>query len=128
MIVDIVFQSDNSCDFIIKSSQNTVTEIIFHISSPLKYGVDIWKQIRNSKIGCTHYDGSKMTERTGYNIKVLFNEKLGTSQHIQCYDGILEFAIELDRGEKKRYSLLSIKVPLESCYNAIDKIIEYYKK
>ena len=94
----------------------------------MKYGVDIWKQIRNGNTASSQYEGSKMSERIGYNIMVLFNEKLGTSQHIRYSDGILEFAIEIDRGDKTRYSLMSVKVPIENCFDALDKIIEKYKK
>ncbi len=123
--VDVVFLEDGTLNFIIK--QNSL-EMIYHISCPMKYGISIWQQIRDSKHGGLHYDGSKMADRTEYNITVLFNEKLGTSQHIRSNAGILEFAIEIDRGNKICYSLMSVKVPIETCYDSIDKIIAKYKK
>jgi hypothetical protein len=124
-MVDVNFLDDGTLDLIIIQD---VLVITYHIPCPLKYGVDIWKQIRNGNTASSQYEGSKMSERIGYNIMVLFNEKLGTSQHIRYSDGILEFAIEIDRGDKTRYSLMSVKVPIENCFDALDKIIEKYKK
>lgn len=126
MKVDVEFNPDKSLDFIITTDENeNGLHMVYHISKPMKYGVDIWKQIRNTKTGNSHYEGSKMTERSGYNITVLFNENLGTSQHIRCCDGIIQFVMEIDRGNKTRYSLMSIKLPIEMCYDSLEKIISY---
>ena len=111
--VDVAFLEDGALQFIIKQGS---LEMIYHISCPMKYGISIWQQLRNNS-----------TEHSGYNLTVLFNEKLGTSQHIRSNARMIEFAIEMDRGDKTRYSLMSVKVPIEICYDSLDKIIEKYK-
>ena len=121
--VDVVFITTGGLKFIIKKD---LLEIEFYISVPKKYK-DIWKQIRNSKNGSNHYQGSKMTARNGYNITVLFSETDDSEQYIKCIDGIVKFGIKLERAGATHYSLLTVKIPIESCYDAFDKIIEVYE-
>ena len=124
-MVDVMFLEDKKLDFLIKQND---TMMIFHIACPLKYGIDIWKNVRNSKTGGIRYEGCKMSERQCYNITILFNEEKGICQYIRAEEGILEFGMEQERGNKTRYCKMSVKVPIENCYNALDKIIEHWNK
>jgi len=121
--IDVMFLEDGSLDVIIKQVQ---LSMLFHIATPLKYGVSIWRDIRDSKTGSNHYEGSKMLDRMGYNITVLFNENNGNYQYIRSKEGMLEFGMEEDRGNKSLYCKMSVEIPIDICYDVLNKIIDKY--
>jgi hypothetical protein len=83
----------------------------FQINNPKKINIDTWKKIRHSK--------------NRYNLMIIFDEdyKIGYHQYIKCFDGILEMGIIYGHNiEGKMYSSI-IKIPIEYCFNILDKII-----
>lgn len=100
----------------------------FHINNPNKYGFEIWQHLRNSKTGESRYDGARI-EKKGYNMTILFNDNYvnGTYHYIKSIDGILEMGIKHNHGNAKMY-FSTIKIPIEYCYDILDKIIIDLKK
>jgi hypothetical protein len=125
IIVDVKFTDSNKFIFIIKQG---MLEMNFNIASPLKFGFAKWKDLRESYIDSAHYNGCKMSDRKGYNFTIYFNENNGNYQYIRCAEGIMEFGMEENRGNKELYCNMFFKIPIELCYNALDKIIEKYSK
>ena len=83
----------------------------FQINNPKKINIDTWKKIRYSK--------------NRYNLMIMFDEdyKIGYYQYIKCFDGILEMGIIYGHNiEGNVYSSI-IKIPIEYCFNILDKII-----
>jgi hypothetical protein len=121
--IDVVFHDSGKLAFIIKQG---ILEMNFIIACPKKYGIEKWKDLRDSKTGGIRYDGCKMNNRKGYNITVLYSEDNGNYQYIRCNEGIIEFAIEQNRDNREKSCLMFVKIPMEICYEAFDKIIEKY--
>jgi hypothetical protein len=124
--MDVTFLEDGSVEFIVSKDR---VSMLFRIAQPFKYGIDKWRLIRNGGTGEIRYEGCKMPS-TPSNMTLIFYESVKPSRYqwVRLFDGILELGIELERGDKKRYSKSSIQIPLPESFNAIDKLIDHYEK
>jgi hypothetical protein len=115
-----IFQSGKLIIYI----QCGILSTSFTINNPQKLGIDKWQQLRDSKTGRPRYDGARI-EQKGYNINILFEEdyKIGYYQYIKSIDGMLEMGIIYGYNKEGQKYLSVIKIPIEYCYDMLDRII-----